>query len=207
MPQLNSAQSIARSASAAALVFLCLAAYLHISQTQSVKNHNMRYTDQSAYMDAAILAYETRFAYTGDRNRMPLYPFLQALFYWPDMSAEDFFQHGKRLNVGLSIVCVAVLSALFFSRFSKLYAVYSMLLIALIVFAIKSPFFQVELLFYTLFGLAFIMAIDTIKAPNRYKTVALGAMFAVCQYTKASAMPALFIFAFSYFVLIWNRLS
>ena len=189
-----------------ALVVVCLAAYLHIAQTQSSKNHNMRYTDQSAYMDAAIKAYETRFAYTGDRNRMPLYPFLQALFYSPDMSAEDFFQHGKRLNIVLSIVCIAVLCAVFFTRFSKLYATYSMLLIGLIVFAIKSPFFQTELLFYTLFGFTFILSIDTIKSPSRTKTIAIGAMFALCQYTKASAMPGLFIFAFSYSVLLLARL-
>lgn len=197
---------LACAAVAVAAVSVCLAAYLHIAGTQSIKNHNMRYTDQSAYMDAAIKAYETRFAYTGDRNRMPLYPFVQALFYSPDMDLEAFFQHGKRLNVALSIVCVAVLGYVLFSRFSKLYATYAVLLIALIVFAIKSPFFQTELLFYTLFGLTFILSIDTIEAPSRTKTLALGAMFALCQYTKASAMPALFIFALSYGALALAKL-
>lgn len=197
---------LAGAASAVAIVLACLAAYLHIAQTQSVKNHNMRYTDQSAYMDAAIKAYETRFAYTGDRNRMPLYPFLQALFYSPELSPEAFFQQGKRLNIVLSIVCIAVLGYVFFSRFSKLYAAYALLLLALIVFAIKSPFFQTELLFYTLFGLTFILSINTIKAPSRTKSLALGAMFALCQYTKASAMPALFIFAFSYGALVLAKM-
>ncbi len=197
---------LAGAALAVAIVLVCLAAYLHIAQTQSVKNHNMRYTDQSAYMDAAIKAYETRFAYTGDRNRMPLYPFLQALFYSPDLSPEAFFQQGKRLNIVLSIVCIAVLGYVFFSRFSKLYAAYALLLLALIVFAIKSPFFQTELLFYTLFGFTFILSINTIKAPSRTKSLALGAMFALCQYTKASAMPALFIFAFSYGALVLAKM-
>ena len=206
MPQNKLVQRTICGALSVALVVVLLPAYLHIAQTQSVKNHNMRYTDQSAYMDAAIQAYETRFAYTGDRNRMPLYPFLQALFYSPDMSMEGFFQHGKRINVVLSIICIAVLSAVFVKRFSKLYATYSMLLIALIVFAIKSPFFQAELLFYTLFGLTFVLSIDVIKAPSRYKTITLGVMFALCQYTKASAMPALFIFASSYSVLLLARL-
>jgi len=206
MPQNKLVQRTIRGALTVALVVVCLAAYLHIAGTQSSINHNMRYTDQSAYMDAAIKAHETRFAYTGDRNRMPLYPFLQALFYSPDMSMEDFFQHGKRLNIALSIVCIAALSAVFFTRFSKLYATYSMLLIALIVFAIKSPFFQTELLFYTLFGLTFVLSIDTIKQPKSYKTIALGLMFALCQYAKASAMPGLFIFAFSYSVLLLARL-
>ena len=196
----------AGAALTAAFVLICLAAYLHIAQTQSIKNRDMRWTDQSSYMDSAIKAYETRFAYTGDRNRMPLYPFFQALFYSPDLSSEEFFQRGKRLNVVLSLICIALLSYVFFSRFSRLYAAYSMLLIALVVFAIKSPFFQTELLFYTLFGLTFILSIDTIKAPNKYKTVALGAMFALCQYSKASAMPGLFIFAASYGVLVLTKL-
>ena len=206
MPQNKLVQRTICGALTVALAAACLAAYLHIAQTQSSKNHNMRYTDQSAYMDAAIKAYETRFAYTGDRNRMPLYPFLQALFYSPDMSPEDFFQQGKRLNIALSLVCIAALSAVFFTRFSKLYAAYSLLLIALIVFAIKSPFFQAELLFYTLFAFTFILSIDTLKAPSRTKTLALGVMFALCQYTKASAMPGLFIFAFSYGLLLLARL-
>lgn len=207
MPQIANFQRAARAALSIALLLICLAAYLHISQTQSHKNRDMRWSDQSAYMDAAVKAYETRFAYTGDRNRMPLYPFLQALFYSPDLSSEEFFQHGKRLNVILSLVCIAVLCYVFFSRFSRLYAAYAMLLIALVVFAIKSPFFQTELLFYTLFGLTFILSIDTIKAPNKYSTVALGAMFASCQYVKASAMPGLFIFAASYGVLVLTKLG
>ena len=199
-------QRAARAALTVALLLICLAAYLHIAQTQNHKNRDMRWTDQKSYIDAAIKAYETRFAYTGDRNRMPLYLFLQALFYSPDMSLEEFFQHGKRLNIVLSLFCVAALSCVFFSRFSRLYATYAMLVIALVVFAIKSPFFQTELLFYTLFGLAFILSINTIKVPNKYKTVALGAMFALCQYTKASAMPSLLIFAASYGVLILTKL-
>lgn len=196
----------ARAALTAAFVLICLTAYLRIAQTQSVKNRDMRWNDQVFYMKAAIKAYETRFAYTGDRSRMPLYPFLQALFYSPELSSEAFFQQGKRLNIVLSLFCVAALSYLFFSRFSRLYAAYAMLLIALVVFAIKSSFFQTELLFYTLLGLTFILSIDTINKPNKYKTVALGAMFALCQYAKASVMPGLLIFAASYGVLVLAKL-
>ncbi len=191
----------------AALVLICLAIYLHIAQTQSVKNREMRWSDQSAYMDETAEMYEARFAYSGNRNRMPVYPFLQALFYSPDLSSEAFFEQGKRLNIVFSLVCIALLSYVFFSRFTRLYAAYAMLLIALIVFAIKSPFFQPELLFYTLFSLTFILSIDTIMTPSKYKTVALGGMFALCQYTKASAMPGLFIFAASYGLLVLTKLG
>ncbi len=187
-------------------LLICLAAYLSIAERQSAKNRDMKWTDQSSYMDAAVAAYETRFADTGPRNRMPLYPFLQALFYSPDMSSEAFFQHGKRLNVILSLVCVAALGALFFARFSRLYATWSMLLIALIVYAIKSPFFQTELLFYTLFAFAFGLSISAIRAPSLKKSLALGVLFALCQYTKASAMPGLIIFALSHCLLVFAAL-
>jgi hypothetical protein len=206
MPQIGNYRRAVGGAMTITLVLLCLAAYLHIAQRQSLKNRDMRWTDQLSYMNAAIKTYETRFAYTGDRNRMPLYLFLQALFYSPELSLEEFFQQGKRLNIVLSLFCVAALSYVFFSRFSRLYAAYAMLLIALIVFAIKSPFFQTELLFYTIFGLTYMFAISTIKAPNKYKTIVLGAMFVLCQYTKASAMPGLFIFAASYGVLVLAKL-
>ncbi len=207
MPQIANFQRAARATFAFALVLIFLAAYLHIAQTQSIKNRDMRWADQHEYITAAIKAYETRFAYTGDRNRMPLYVFIQALFYSPDLAAEAFFQRGKRINVVLSLFCIALLRCVFFSRFSRLYAAYAMLLIALVAFAIKSPFFQTELLFYTLFGITFMLSIDTIRDPNKRKSVALGLMFALCQYTKASAMPGLLIFAASYGVLTLMKLA
>lgn len=44
-------------------------------------NVDMQRTDQSAYMDYARRMKTTHYEYIGDRNRMPVYPFLQSLFY------------------------------------------------------------------------------------------------------------------------------
>ena len=187
-----------------ALFFLVL--YLDIAQKQSRRNHDLTRSDQRAYMNFAKKAYESRLQYTGNRNRMPLYPWIQALFYSPQMDDETFFQQGKRLNVALSLVCLLALGIAFFAKFSKLYAFYAILAIAFLVFAIKSPYFQVEILFYTLFGLAFMLSLDTLISPKWRKSIGVGVLFALAHFSKASALPGLFIFISSYGVLFLSRL-
>ncbi len=136
----------------AQLVFLGLAlclfllAYLHIADEQSAANDNPSYVDQSAYMNFARKVYESRFQFTGTRSRMPLYPWIQALFYAPELTEEQFFEQGKKLNIIISVVCLAVLGIAFFVRFPRLYASYAMLVIAYLLFALKAPWLQAELL-------------------------------------------------------------
>ena len=186
------------------LFFLIL--YLDAAQKQSPVNHDLTRNDQSAYMNFAKKAYETRFQYTGTRNRMPLYPWIQALFYSPEMDDEAFFQQGKRLNVVLSLVCLLALGIAFFAKFSKLYAFYAILAIVFTVFAIKSPWFQTEILFYTLFAFAFILSLDTLISPKWYKSIGVGVLFALAHFSKANALPGLFIFISSYGVLFLLKL-
>jgi len=186
------------------LFFLQL--YLDIARQQSEVNNDLTRSDQSLYMDIAKQAYESRFQYTATRNRMPLYPWLQALFYSPEMDDEAFFEQGKQFNVILSLACLWVLGIVFFRKFSKIYAFYAMLVIAFLVFAIKAPFFQTEILFYTLFGFAFILSLDTLISPKWYKSIGVGLLFALAHFSKASAMPGLFIFISSYGILLLLRL-
>ena len=156
--------------------------------------------DQGAYIDFAKKAYASSFAYTGDRNRMPLFPWIQALFYSPDMSDEEFFEQGKQLNLLISIASLAVLGAAFFAKFSKSYALYATAVIAFLCFAIKAPWFQAEILFYTMFAFAFMLSIESIRCPKWYKSVGVGLLFALAHFTKASALPALAIYSFSFAV-------
>ena len=177
-----------------------LALYLHISGMQSEVNRDFSKVDQGAYMHFAIRAYESNFSYTGDRNRMPLFPWIQALFYSPDMSDEEFFEQGKQLNVLISITCLTVLGTAFFLKFSKSYAFYAVSVIAFLCFAIKAPWFQAEILFYVLFAFAFMLSIESIRCPKWYKSVGLGLLFALAHFTKASALPGLAIYACSFAV-------
>ncbi len=189
---------------AATAGFLLL--YLQVAQTQSEINSDLTSSDQSAYMNFAKKAYNTNMQFTGNRNRMPLYPYLQALFYSSELSDEAFFQQGKQRNIALSLLCLLALSLLFFAKFSRLYAIYALLSIAFLVFAIKSPFFQTELLFYTIFGLAFIFSVEAILIPKWYKSVSVGVLFALAHLCKASALPGLFMFVSSYGFLVFFTL-
>ena len=206
MPNFTSTQHIGKALLAFAVGLFFLILYLDVAQQQSQVNNDLTRSDQGGYRSIAKKAYETRFQYTGSRNRMPLYPWIQALFYSPEMDDEAFFQQGKRLNVALSLVCLLALGIAFFAKFSKIYAFYAILAIAFLVFAIKSPWFQVEILFYTLFALAFILSLDTLISPKWYKSIGVGVLFALAHFSKASGMPGLLIFISSYGILFLLKL-
>ena len=206
MPAFININYIGKALLAFAVGLFFLSLYLNVAQQQSSVNNDLTRSDQDAYMDIAKQAYETHFQYTGTRNQMPLYPWIQALFYSPEMDDEAFFQQGKDLNIALSLACLLALGVAFFAKFSKIYAFYSILVIAFLVFAIKSPFFQTEILFYTLFGFAFMLSLDTLISPKWYKSIGVGILFALAHFSKASAMPGLFIFASSYGILFLLKL-
>lgn len=172
----------------------CIAFYLHIARIQSGVNSSLSMSDQSAYMDFAIEAYESDFHYSGGRNRMPLFPWLMALFYSPDMTEEAFFAVGKQVNVWLSVLILALLGAAFLRSFSRLYAAYAILCVAFLAFVLKSPFFQAELLFYGFFAAAYICALKCLEKPGWQRSLAVGLLLALAHFTKASALPALLIF-------------
>ena len=184
MPAFPSINRIIKTLLAMGIALFFLILYLDIAQKQSRRNHDLTRSDQGAYMNFAKKAYESRLQYTGSRNRMPLYPWIQALFYSPQMDDETFFQQGKQLNVALSLICLLALGIAFFHKFSKLYAFYAILAIAFLVFAIKSPYFQVEILFYTLFGLAFMLSLDTLISPKWRKSIGVGVLFALATSAK-----------------------
>ncbi len=181
---------------------LAVVLYLHTVQMQSLVNDDKERTDQGQYMNFVVKVHKSGFHYTGGRNRMPLYPFWQTLFYSPDMTDTDFFEQGKRLNVVLSLLGLALIAAAFYRRFSKLFATYAVLEIAFLVFAFKAPYFQTEILFYTIFGFAYIVAVDALSAPTLPKLAGVGLLFALAHLSKASAFAGLILFLFSYCVFI-----
>ena len=208
MPAPIQAKHIGKTLLTAGIALFFLVLYLDVAQKQSEVNNDLTRSDQGAYMNFAKKAYKARLQYsdTDNRNQMPLYPWIQALFYSPQMDDEAFFQQGKRLNVALSLIGLLALGIAFFHKFSKLYAFYAILAIAFLVFAIKSPWFQTEILFYTLFGLAFMLSLDTLISPKWRKSLGVGVLFALAHFSKASALPGLFIFISSYGVLFLSRL-
>ena len=88
-------ERLALASFAVAALILGFLLYLHIVKVHSDRNNKMTSSNQSAYMDFSQRAYESRFHFTGGRNRMPLYPWIQAIFYSPEMIDEEFFEQGK----------------------------------------------------------------------------------------------------------------
>ena len=188
------------------LLLVALAAYLHIAGVQYDVNNGGG--DQDNNLSFAIESYNTRFQYTGERNRMPLYPWIQALFYSPEMTEEEFFEQGKRLNIIISLVSVAVFAVIFRLRFSKLYAVYALAVIAFLLFALKAPYFQPEILYYTWIALAFVLSIEAMREPSWYKSLGVGVLFALAHFTKASALPGLALYTLSFSIpMLWRLLD
>ncbi|MCY4070708.1 MAG: hypothetical protein OXG60_05385 [Chloroflexi bacterium] len=190
---------------AVATVLCALLLYLHTTTLQSRRNSDLWRSDQHSHIEFARKATETRFAYTGDRNFMPLFAFLQAALNSPELDDEAFFERGKQINIWLSIVAIACLGIIFYKKFSRLYTFYAISTIGFLAFAFKAPFFQPEVLYYTLFSCAFILSVETLFAPKWYKSVAVGALFALAYYTKASALPSIGIFSASYAILLFAK--
>ena len=175
--------------------------YWTVARLQSAVNDDFLRVDQRAYMIFAISAYETNFHFTGGRNRMPIYPFMQALFYTPNLPREAYFELGKQVNIILSTLSLFLLGAAFFRRFSKIFAIYAVLCIAFVSFAFKAPYFQAEILFYTVFALAFILSVEALSAPRLYKSAGVGILYALAHLTKASALPGIVLFVFCHVLM------
>ncbi|MCY4018584.1 MAG: hypothetical protein OXG39_04185 [Chloroflexi bacterium] len=134
---------------------------------------------------------------------MPLFAFVQAALNSPELDDEAFFQRGKQINVWISVAALASLALVFFAKFSRLYSLYAILTIGFLAFAFKAPFFQPEILSYSLFGFAFILSLETLFRPKWYKYVGTGALFALAHFTKANVLPALIVFSASHSVLLF----
>ena len=198
---------IVKTAIAILVLFTLVFIYVTIANIQSVVNVFRTDYDQGAYINFVKKTYDSRFHFTGNRNRMPIYPFIQALFYSPKLEDEEFFQDGKQRNVILSIAGLFVIGTVFFLRFSKLFATYAILTIAFLAFAVKSPWFQADLHFYVIFGLAYILSLNSLSKPTWYKSITCGALFALAHLTKASAMPGVVIFATCHAVALIMKLA
>jgi hypothetical protein len=187
------------------MILIGISLYLYVANLQNISNHNFNKYDQLAYSDFVRNVYESNFTYSGQRNRMPLYPYTQALFYSPNMDDETLFQHGKQVNIVLSLFCIAVLGGVFFMKFTKIFAFYSITIIALLVFVFKAPYFQSEIVFYTLFGLAFIVSINTLRYPKWYKSILVGILFGLAYLTKATVLIAIVMLISGFVVLTFTR--
>jgi hypothetical protein len=184
---------------------LFTALYYYGAWQQSTKiNTNMDSTDQSAYMIYSLNMVNSNYTYIGERSRMPVYPFLQALFYQPDMSLQEFFEQGKWLNLALSILLLYGLLLILIQWFPPAHATGMTLVTAFSVFIYKAPYFQAELLYYFVSFCAFVLMWRFLVKPHWQLAIVVGLVSALAHLTKASILPGLLLFLFfSLLQIIW----
>lgn len=157
-------------------------------------NTRMKMTDQSAYMNAARKMVVSNYTHVSGRNRMPAYPFIQSLFYDPDMSDEAFFVQGKYVNLVLSMLLLAGIGIILCHYFHWLFALNLILIVTFTFFIFKAGFFQAELLFYFLNFCLFLLMWRMLRNPSWLAAILTGLVAGFAHLTKASILPGLAIF-------------
>lgn len=191
----------------ALVAVLALGMYLHAAGIQSAQvNTDPERSDQSAYMSYARKLYESGFTYVGERNRMPLFPVLSTLVYREGMPEETFFLRGKWFNVGLSVLLLAGLFVVYRRQLPLHSATNLLAITAFSLFVFKAPCFQGELLYYTLSFVGFWLLSRILARPRPVLGLLAGAVLALAQYAKASALPSLGLFlGIALFSVLWER--
>jgi hypothetical protein len=177
---------------------------LAITYYQAARIHSLeinidsRVSDQSAYMDFIKEARRLDFNYTGDHNRMPLYPFLQALLYSPEMDDQELFEQGKQYNLILSIILLIYLFLVFLKLFGYSRSYLLILIIAFSLFIFKAPYVQAEILYYSLSALSFVLMLMMLTRPTWIRAIATGIIAGLAYLTKGTILSSLPLFAFLY---------
>ena len=173
--------------------------YLYGVQQQSLLvNTDLTRTDQSAYLNTAVLLRTSGYTALTDRARMPAFPFLLSLFYEPGITLDELFVRGKLLNIAISLVSLPLLFGIF-RRYLPLFTAVNLLLIhAFTLYMFKAPFVQAELLFYLLNFVAYLLMCRLLWQPwgkRMWPTaVFTGIVLGVAHLTKASVLPGLALF-------------
>jgi hypothetical protein len=174
-------------------VFYLVAAYEHAHRVNWFKARG----DQSAYLGEAKHLHANWHGLQPSRplprNRMPLYAACLALVYDPRLSDDEFFTVGKSLNIRLSLVLLGILYVVFRRHLPFLAAANLTLVLAFGYFVFKAGYTQSELLFYTLFFLAFLASCHMIEARSGRRAllfgVLAGILIALAHLTKAAMLP------------------
>ncbi len=177
-------------------VLAVVSLYLYGAMQQVTRvNLDMDSVDQSAYLEYAAHMIETDYAHVGTRNRMPVYPFLQSLFYDPVLSDQAAFMRAKIVNVVLSLALLTGLATIFLISFGRsLQSVNLLLVVMFTIFVFKAGWVQVELLFYFLNFCLFLMLWRLLSNPGYGVAVMAGVVAGVAHLSKASVLPGLVIF-------------
>jgi hypothetical protein len=194
----NRVDWVARGLLVASLLILVIT-YYQAARIHSLEvNIDATVSDQSAYMSFIKEARRLEFRYTGDHNRMPLYPFLQALFYSPEMDDTELFEQGKQYNLILSVILQIVLFFVLLKLFGLFRAYLLILIIGFSLFIFKAAYIQAEILYYSLSALSFVLMLMMLTRPTWLRSIATGIIVGLGYLTKGTILSSLPLFALLY---------
>ena len=185
------------------LAFVYSGYLYHAIGMQHAEIVNVTYSpndDEISFIEFAIKAWETDFRYTGTRNQMPLYPYIQALFYRPDLSVGEFFAVGKQVNIWLSLFSLVIIFLATLKFLSLHESVIFTLIVAFGLYALKSGYFMAELLYYTLSFLAYLLMLKVLIKPSFKTSLGAGILAGLSHLTKASILPGFALFLGVFFL-------
>lgn len=164
--------------------------------------------DQAAYLAYARQMYDSHYSVAGDRNRMPVFPFLLSLVYRPGMSDAEFLARAQSFNIDLSILLLGLFFLMLRRFFASFYSVALLVVAAFGVFVYRAETVEVEPLYYFLGFFAFILLLRMLIAPRWWLAISAGAATALAYLTKASMLPTLAIWSVVFASqVVWERRS
>jgi hypothetical protein len=175
----------------ALLVIGILAVYAFDAHKARARIPRQPHADEAAYLQYAKHLRLSHYKYEGDRNRMPVYPFLLSTLYRVGMDDEEFLIKARIFNVNLTIVLLLALFCVFRKTFPPLYAIALLLVTAFGVFIYRAAFVNVEPLFYLVAFIAFVLLVRMLVEPGFILAIIAGIICGIAFLTKASALAAL----------------
>ena len=182
----------------ASLIILAITYYQAARIYSHEVNIDSTEVDQSAYLRFIKEARRLDFNYTGDHNRMPLYPYLQALFYHPDMNEQELFEQAKQFNLILSMILLVCLFLALLWLFGFFRSYLLILIIAFSLYIFKAPYVQAEILYYSLSALGFILMLVMLSRPTWLAAIATGIILGFAYLTKGTILSSLPLFVLLY---------
>lgn len=178
----------------------CVVAVLFVAYVRGARanlylvNTDPGRVDQSAYLDYARKLRESNYSYVGDRNRMPGYPFLQAVMLNLEVDPSIAFLRGKQINLGLSVLLLAGLWPVIRQTVDRTGTAIVILIGAFTVFMFKAGYVQSELLYYFLVTTMFVSCVRFFRSCAPEDGILIGIVGGLAYLTKASALPGLAAF-------------
>jgi len=161
--------------------------------------------DQGAYLAYARQMFETNYGVIGDRNRMPVFPFLLSLIYEPGASETQFLNRAQLFNINLSIALLVLLFLIIRKYLPALPALALLCATAFGVFLYRAVNAQCEVLYYIVSFSAFVLLLRMLIAPRWWLALLCGATVGLAHLTKASILPALGIWIGVFVVqILWS---